>query len=239
MTPSTCRPTACSSSLPITSSRNGASARRHGQLPRYLPSTAPVRRSRDRHRSHHSIRGRPGCQDHSPLSRWPRKEPRKQRRLAQPAPDRDPLLLSYGGIPRSSQRRRCHARTRDPAQARRHPGANVPDAGKRWMPSSHPSIAPSGAAGETTRCCLLLYNTGARVSEIAILQSQITIGSKSYVQLHGKGRKDRMVRSGHAPRRYLKEWFRELATSNRPLRSPAFEGNRCPASRYTCCFARR
>lgn len=41
---------------------------------------------------------------------------------------------------------------------------------------------------------LTLYNTGARVSEIAALQcNQTSIASKSYLQLHGKGRKDRMV----------------------------------------------
>jgi integrase/recombinase XerD len=37
---------------------------------------------------------------------------------------------------------------------------------------------------------LTMYNTGARVSEISFLhQNQVCFGAKSYVQLHGKGRK--------------------------------------------------
>ncbi|MCU1250441.1 MAG: hypothetical protein JWQ49_3470 [Edaphobacter sp.] len=56
---------------------------------------------------------------------------------------------------------------------------------------------------------LTLYNTGARVSEISTLQrNQIFIASKSYVQLHGKGRKDRVVPLWPRTARILKEWFR-------------------------------
>jgi site-specific recombinase XerD len=41
---------------------------------------------------------------------------------------------------------------------------------------------------------LTMYNSGARVSEISRLrQSHISFGSKSYVQLNGKGRKDRSI----------------------------------------------
>jgi integrase/recombinase XerD len=60
---------------------------------------------------------------------------------------------------------------------------------------------------------LTLYNTGARVSEIASLRrSQIDIAAKSYVRLHGKGRKDRMVPLWPRTAKILKEWFRELQT---------------------------
>jgi integrase/recombinase XerD len=44
---------------------------------------------------------------------------------------------------------------------------------------------------------LTMYNLGARVSEISGLrQSHVTFGAKSYVQLHGKGRKDRSIPCG-------------------------------------------
>lgn len=39
---------------------------------------------------------------------------------------------------------------------------------------------------------LTMYNTGARVSEISDLrQNQVSLGTKSYAHLHGKGRKER------------------------------------------------
>lgn len=58
---------------------------------------------------------------------------------------------------------------------------------------------------------LTLYNTGARVSEIARLQrAQTELGGSACVHLHGKGRKDRAVPLWPKTARVLRTWFREL-----------------------------
>jgi integrase/recombinase XerD len=78
---------------------------------------------------------------------------------------------------------------------------------------------------------LTLYNTGARVSEIATLQrNQVSIASKSYVQLHGKGRKDRMVPLWPRTAKILKEWFRELQTPPATVAFPSIRGE--PLTRF-------
>src|ERR1700676_891605 len=59
---------------------------------------------------------------------------------------------------------------------------------------------------------LTMYNSGARVSEISGLrQSHVSFGSKSYVQLHGKGRKDRSIPLWPKTARMLKDLFRGRA----------------------------
>ena len=78
---------------------------------------------------------------------------------------------------------------------------------------------------------LTLYNTGARVSEISTLQrNQVTIASKSYVQLHGKGRKDRVVPLWPRTARILKEWFRELGQQETTVAFPSIRGE--PLTRF-------
>jgi integrase/recombinase XerD len=78
---------------------------------------------------------------------------------------------------------------------------------------------------------LTLYNTGARVSEIAALQcNQISIASKSYLQLHGKGRKDRMVPLLPRTAKILKEWFRELGHQQQGAAFPGIHGE--PLTRF-------
>ena len=78
---------------------------------------------------------------------------------------------------------------------------------------------------------LTLYNTGARVSEIATLQrNQVSIASKSYLQLHGKGRKDRMVPLWPRTAKILKEWFRELQTPPATVAFPSIRGE--PLTRF-------
>jgi site-specific recombinase XerD len=58
---------------------------------------------------------------------------------------------------------------------------------------------------------LTLYNTGARVSEIASLgRQQVALGASSSVQLLGKGRKERMVPIWPRTARALRAWFREI-----------------------------
>jgi integrase/recombinase XerD len=78
---------------------------------------------------------------------------------------------------------------------------------------------------------LTLYNTGARVSEIGTLQrNQVTIASKSYIQLHGKGRKDRVVPLWPRTARILKEWFRELGQQETTVAFPSIRGE--PLTRF-------
>ena len=71
---------------------------------------------------------------------------------------------------------------------------------------------------------LTLYNSGARVSEIAALQrSQIHFGSTSFVQFLGKGRKERSVPLWPRTARALKAW---LNAWSGPSESPVFPNAR-------------
>jgi len=61
---------------------------------------------------------------------------------------------------------------------------------------------------------LTLYNSGARVSEIAALQrSQVCFDTTTSIQLRGKGRKERAVPLWCKTTRTLQTWFRELGDS--------------------------
>ena len=78
---------------------------------------------------------------------------------------------------------------------------------------------------------LTLYNSGARVSEISALrQGHITLARKSYVQLHGKGRKERVVPLWPRTARILKEWFRELGPQEQAVAFPSIHGE--PLTRF-------
>jgi len=58
---------------------------------------------------------------------------------------------------------------------------------------------------------LTLYNSGARVSEIISLQRhQIHFGVNTFLQLYGKGRKERTVPLWTKTSRVLQNWFHEL-----------------------------
>jgi integrase/recombinase XerD len=71
---------------------------------------------------------------------------------------------------------------------------------------------------------LTLYNSGARVSELTALQChQVHFGACSFLQLSGKGRKERSVPLWPKTARTLKAWFAELAA--KPM-SPAFPSAR-------------
>ena len=67
-------------------------------------------------------------------------------------------------------------------------------------------------AGRRDHALLLtLYNSGARVSEIARLQrAQVDVGATACVRLHGKGRRDRAVPLWPKTAKVLRAWFREL-----------------------------
>jgi site-specific recombinase XerD len=71
---------------------------------------------------------------------------------------------------------------------------------------------------------LTFYNSGARVSEITSLKrSQIRFGATSFLELHGKGRKEREVPLWPNTARSLKVW---LDAKPAPPDSPAFPGAR-------------
>ena len=77
---------------------------------------------------------------------------------------------------------------------------------------------------------LTFYNSGARVSEITSLKrSQVRLGATSFLQLHGKGRKEREVPLWPKTARTLKLW---LDASPASPDSPAFPSARgTPLSR--------
>lgn len=76
-----------------------------------------------------------------------------------------------------------------------------------------------------------MYNTGARVSEMSSLrQVQISFGVKSYVHLHGKGRKERSVPLWSRTARTIKECLREIGRNDSTLVFPNGRGE--PLSRF-------
>ena len=78
---------------------------------------------------------------------------------------------------------------------------------------------------------LTMYNAGARVSEItALRQRHVTFGSTSYVQLQGKGRKERSIPLWPKTARILKEWFREIEARDDAMAFP--NGRRLPLTRF-------
>jgi integrase/recombinase XerD len=78
---------------------------------------------------------------------------------------------------------------------------------------------------------LTMYNLGARVSEISGLrQSHVTFGANSYVQLHGKGRKDRSIPLWPRTARILKDLFRELGQPEQAMAFPSIRGE--PLTRF-------
>jgi integrase/recombinase XerD len=62
---------------------------------------------------------------------------------------------------------------------------------------------------------LTMYNTGARVSEMASLRrEQVHFAGKGQVELHGKGRKERCVPLWERTSKVLKAWFSEAAIAD-------------------------
>ena len=78
---------------------------------------------------------------------------------------------------------------------------------------------------------LTLYNSGARVSEIiALKREQVGFGAMTFVQLTGKGRKERAVPLWSATAQTLKTWFWELGESVDRTAFPNARGK--PMSRH-------
>jgi integrase/recombinase XerD len=77
---------------------------------------------------------------------------------------------------------------------------------------------------------LTLYNSGARVSEITLLKrTQVCFGASTFLQLLGKGRKERTVPLWPETRRVLKAWFDELGDKANGIAFPSARGK--PLSR--------
>lgn len=75
---------------------------------------------------------------------------------------------------------------------------------------------------------LTMYNSGARVSEVCALRThQVGMSKSSYVQLHGKGRKERAIPLWPSTARVLREWLRENTSS---ILFPGVRGE--PLSRF-------
>ena len=73
---------------------------------------------------------------------------------------------------------------------------------------------------------LTMYNSGARVSEITtLLREQVRFGATTYLQLHGKGRKERTVPLWPHTARVLETWFRELANTCGSVAFPNARGH--------------
>ena len=81
---------------------------------------------------------------------------------------------------------------------------------------------PAGWLGRRDHALLLaMYNSGARASEILNMRcGQVTFGSNTYVQLHGKGRKERTVPLWPQTARVVQRWFHELEATNDSLAFP-------------------
>ena len=79
---------------------------------------------------------------------------------------------------------------------------------------------------------LTLYNSGARVSEIAALKrTQIDLGSSgTSLLLHGKGRKERAVPLWRQTARVLRAWLQNIGETQNNLVFPNARGG--PLSRY-------
>jgi site-specific recombinase XerD len=72
---------------------------------------------------------------------------------------------------------------------------------------------------------LTLYNSGARVSEVtALKREQVCFGTSTFLQLTGKGRKERTVPLWTHTAQVLKAWFEELGEDARPMAFPNARG---------------
>jgi len=74
---------------------------------------------------------------------------------------------------------------------------------------------------------LTMYNTGARVSEIAGLnRAQIQFGKRTFLELHGKGRKERTVPLWPHTAKVLRAWIQEQdSRPPTPVLFPSFRGH--------------
>src|SRR4051794_12838410 len=73
---------------------------------------------------------------------------------------------------------------------------------------------------------LTMYNSGARVSEITTLRRpQVHFGPSTFLDLHGKGRKQRTVPLWPHTARVLRNWFEELGPAGGEMAFPNARGH--------------
>jgi integrase/recombinase XerD len=79
---------------------------------------------------------------------------------------------------------------------------------------------------------LTLSNSGARVSEITSLQrAQVACGAPTFLELHGKGRKERTSPLWPQTREVFKRWLREVGEHKRAMAFPNARGR--PLARHS------
>ena len=72
---------------------------------------------------------------------------------------------------------------------------------------------------------MTMYNSGARVSEMTTLRcKQVCFGATTFLQLHGKGRKERTIPLWPQTRRVLQIWFEELGRDGHQVAFPSVRG---------------
>jgi site-specific recombinase XerD len=72
---------------------------------------------------------------------------------------------------------------------------------------------------------LTMYNSGARLSEMTCMRrGQVKFDSTTYLQLHGKGRKERVIPLWTKTGRVLRNWFRELELRATEVAFPSVRG---------------
>src|ERR1700730_1578214 len=72
---------------------------------------------------------------------------------------------------------------------------------------------------------LTMYNSGARLSEMTCMQhGQVKFDSTTYLKLHGKGRKERVVPLWAKTARVLRNWFRECEVKATEVAFPSVRG---------------
>lgn len=92
---------------------------------------------------------------------------------------------------------------------------------------------PSSWIGRRDHALLLtMYNSGARVSEITSLKrEQVAFDATTFLELHGKGRKERTIPLWPQTREVLKRWFRELDEHKCEMAFPNARGR--PLARHS------
>ena len=77
---------------------------------------------------------------------------------------------------------------------------------------------------------LTMYNTGARASELTALTcGQVSFGTTTLIQLHGKGRKERTVPLWPQTAKVLTRWFQILNTDDKGYAFPTIRRTRLSA----------
>src|SRR5258708_13293834 len=87
---------------------------------------------------------------------------------------------------------------------------------------------------------LTMYNSGARLSEMTCMRrGQVKFDSTTYLQLHGKGSKERILPLWIKTGRVLRNWFPKSNLKQRRWRFLRYVVRRSPAMAWTTSYSRR